>query len=112
MIEYYPNTYNEFECPKCKSNTQLKSTTFTGMRILADIWCDKCKEEYWADFPIGQGLSTPFYYSKKTHVIYPENKTNWYSNLLIDTIKSKKQNSNNIKFKFLKKKRKMIKRFY
>lgn len=105
MIKYDPNTYNEFECPKCKNKLELNDKVVSGMRILADLKCMNCQEEYWGDFPVGHGVNYSFYYSKKTKKIYPENY-NWYSNLLKSTIESKDENSEDVKIRILKESKK------
>lgn len=101
MIEYYPNTYDDFKCPKCKNKLELNDKIVSGMRILADLRCDNCQEEYWVDFPVGHGVNYSYYLSKKNKMIYPKNY-NWYSDLFKKTIESKNEKPKDIKIRILK----------
>lgn len=93
MIKLHPDPYNNFRCPLCGIKLKLNSVVFPGMRVLANLLCENCKEEFFADFPIGHGIYYQFYYSKQSGEIYPKSKLNWFSNCLKKTINSKENHN-------------------
>ena len=99
MIKIYPNPYNKFRCPICETKLKLNSVIFPGMRVLADLVCRNCNQEFYADFPIGHGIYYQFYYSKQSGEIYPKNKLNWFSNYFKKTIYSRENHNNHSIYK-------------
>lgn len=73
------------ECPKCAAILDVKGWTIPGMRNLAELQCPKCRTEFFADLPSGQGLYTPMLLEKMTGEIYDEYGVEWFAKWLFDS---------------------------
>ena len=90
MIELKPDAYKAFKCPECKSSRiTVQNIVFQGIHVLADIHCAGCKDEFYIDFPSGQGLYTPVSLRKSDCKLYASDHLKWYSEPLLNSYRKK-----------------------
>ena len=90
MIELRPDTYKAFKCPECKSDeVAVQDVVFQGIHVLAELCCDSCKGEFYADFPCGQALYTPVSIRKSDCKVYAPDNIRWYSEPLLNSYRKK-----------------------
>ncbi len=53
-----------------------------GMRILADLRCDDCDQEYYGDLPSGHGLCFPMLLNKTTGEVWDQYQASWFASWL------------------------------
>jgi hypothetical protein len=89
MIQLFPDTYDQFVCPQCKSyDPQLKRVIFQGIHLLADLRCDRCGFEFYHDFPFGQALTTPVILAKNSLQLISPKGNEWFTEPLIKSLQS------------------------
>ena len=90
MIELKPNVYKAFKCPECKNGeVAVQNVVFQGIHVLADICCSGCKDEFYIDFPSGQGLYTPVSLRKSDCKLYASDNLKWFSEPLLNSYRKK-----------------------
>ena len=52
------------QCPYCQIDLTVSGWVITGMRNLAEVFCARCKREFYEDLPSGQGFYTPILLDK------------------------------------------------
>lgn len=87
MIEIFPQSYNLFTCPQCKSDAvRQHKLIFQGIHLLADLECRNCGFEFYHDFPVGHGVTYPAVVDKKNLRVLSPKGMDWYTQPLINSL--------------------------
>ena len=98
MLKIKPEIKFTSNCPICNNEMTNKNITFTGMRTLISVSCNKCKETFYTDLPTGHGLYYSFYYSQtKNKIVNDKINGQWFAKSLENTIRNSLDIKVNIK---------------
>jgi hypothetical protein len=87
MIEIFPQPYNQFLCPKCKSSSvRQHKLIFQGIHLVADLECTQCGFAFYQDFPVGHGVTYAAIIDKKDMCVLAPAGMDWYTQPLVHSL--------------------------
>jgi len=85
MIELHPKPTVEYTCAKCGAVNTPHDWLIPGMRNLAQVRCQSCGVQYYADLPAGHGLTYPMYLFPESGEVHDAYGVDWFSTWLRDS---------------------------
>jgi hypothetical protein len=87
MIEIFPQPYNQFICPQCKSSpVRRHKIIFQGIHLVADLECTQCGFAFYQDFPVGHGVTYAAIIDKKDMRVLSPAGMDWYTQPLVKSL--------------------------
>src|SRR6185436_14354173 len=87
MIRIKPEPENQFFCPKCSQEAEVKEIVMQSIFILANCCCEKCVFEFYQTLPVGHTITNTLTIGKKDANLYPsDTPSTWLTEALLKAV--------------------------